>query len=85
MNRREFMCLAVGLVAGSMLTPPPPIVRLPIRPRIGPLPTPTPSMPTKWAYEQEQAKMLDYLDSLSCPPLRVTLVYRDFQKEIEIW
>lgn len=75
MNRREFMCLAVGLFAGSMLQPPQPVVRLPTRPRIGPLPTATPAMPSELAY----------LDSLSCPPLQLSVVYRVPPGEVKFW
>lgn len=68
MNRREFMCLVAGLVSGLMIESPRPIVRIPNRPRIGPLPPPTPLSPD----------LLAYLDSLSCPPAQIAVVAPKF-------
>lgn len=61
MNRREFLCLMVGMTSGLMIEPPRSVVRIPTRPRIGPLPAPTPLSP----------KQLAYLDNLSCPPIQL--------------
>lgn len=50
MNRREFLCLAVGLTSGLMIESPQSVVKIPNRPRIGPLPPPTPPpMPIQMA------------------------------------
>lgn len=54
MTRREFVCLVIGLFSGVMIKPADPIVKIPDRPHIGPLPLPKPTMPTRLAIDNEE-------------------------------